>query len=48
MGGREAQGVTETSAAGAEIPQGRIEAWLRWLNAILEVAYSPADVETGC
>lgn len=48
MGGREAQGVAETSPVGAQTPRKGFEAWLVWLNAILEVAYSTADVETGC
>ena len=48
MGEREAQGVAAASAAGAQTPRKGFEAWLLWLNAILETAYSPADVETGC
>ena len=48
MEGREAQGVAAASAAGAQTPRKGIGAWLLWLNAILEVAYSTADGETGC
>jgi hypothetical protein len=45
---RETQQVGETSGPNAQISRGGIGAWLHWLNAILEVAYSTADVETGC
>ena len=48
MAGREAQEAAETSPVGEQSPREGIEAWLQWLNAILETAYSPADVETGC
>jgi hypothetical protein len=46
---QETQRVAETSGSNAQIPQEGIWwSWLLWVNAVLEVAYSTADVETGC
>lgn len=46
---QETQRVAETSGSNAQIPQEGIWwGWLLWVNAVLEVAYFTADVETGC
>lgn len=46
---RETQGGGESSGSNAPVPsEGTWAGWLARLNAILEVAYNTADVETGC
>ena len=43
------QRVPETPGPNVQIPQEGIWwSWLLLLNAVLEVAYSTADVDTGC